>query len=134
MHRRAFVSGLVAAGLLPHTAQAYPAVPYAPATWPALRDGADRLVLDFRANWSLTCRIKREMIVELLAENPDFERLTFVDVDWDTFGPSEWVQKRLKVDRRSTLIAFRGETELARLVNAPDRIEIRMFLETALTA
>ena len=131
MYRRAFLlSGLAAA--LPGAALAYPSAPYAPTTWPDIRDGADRIVLNFQANWSLTCQIKREILTELIAENPAYARLTFVDVDWDTFGRSEWVQKRLKVERRSTLIAFQGKTELARLENNPSKAAIRTFLDAAL--
>ena len=134
MHRRNFLASLAAASALPHLSHAYPSVTYAPATWRELRANTDRMVLNFRANWSITCRIKREMITRLVAENPDYTRLTFVDVDWDTFGPSVWVERQLKVARRSTLIAFKGETEVARLVNAPDERRIRAFLDTALSA
>lgn len=132
MDRRLFLSGLGAAVCAPSLGSAYAPVPYAPATWSELRDGSDKLVVNFRASWSLTCQIKEDLIRQLVAENPDYARLTFVDVDWDTFGPSEWVQRRLKVERRSTLIAFRGKKELARLVNEPYERPIRKFLDAAL--
>lgn len=134
MQRRHFLASLAAAGLLPVAARAYPSLTYAPATWPELRDSVDRVVLNFRASWSITCQIKQEMITGLLDETPEYRRLTFVDVDWDTFGPSDWVERRLKVERRSTLIALKGQTEVARLVNAPDVARIRAFLDAALAA
>lgn len=132
MHRRAFL--LSACSLAaPTLALGYPSQPYAPATWPNIRDGNDRIVLNFRANWSLTCQLKREILTELLPQNPNYAQLTFVDVDWDTFGRSVWVQQRLKVKRRSTLIAFQGKQELARIENEPYAVAMRKFLDAAIS-
>lgn len=134
MDRRIFLAGLGATSLVPTLSHAYAPVPYAPSTWRDVRDASDKVIVNFRASWSLTCQIKEDLLRKLTAENPDYGSLTFVDVDWDTFGPSEWVQKRLKVDRRSTLIAFRGKKEIGRLVNEPYERAIRKFLDAALTA
>ncbi len=132
MYRRAFLTGL-SATLLPGFASAYPAVPYVEATWPDLRDTTDKIILNWRASWSLTCQIKEELITDLIAQNPEYDQLTFVDVDWDTFGPSVWAQ-RLKVQRRSTLIAVRGKNEIGRIVNEPFERSIKRFLDAALAA
>lgn len=132
MHRRAFLAGLSAA-FVPGIAAAYPSVPYVEATWPDLRDTTDKIVLNWRASWSLTCQIKHELITNLITTNPDYAQLTFVDVDWDTFGPSVWAQ-RLKVKRRSTLIAVRGKQEITRIVNEPYERQIKRFLDEALAA
>ena len=132
MHRRAFIAGLTTLAL-PSMAAAYPSVPYVEATWPDLRDTTDKIVLNWRATWSLTCQIKQDLITDLIAQNPDYAQLTFVDVDWDTFGPSVWAQ-RLKVERRSTLIALRGKQEITRIVNEPYERQMKRFLDAALTA
>ncbi|THH34744.1 thioredoxin [Aliishimia ponticola] len=134
MNRRQFFLTASAASLLPGWAAAYPSVPYAPTTWPDLRDSGSKIILNFRASWSITCQIKQDIIAGLIAENPAYADLTFVDADWDTFGRSEWVQRRLKVKRRSTLIGFRGKSELARLVNAPYEQQIRSFLDQVVSA
>ncbi len=133
MHRRTLLTSLAAACLLPNLGAAYTAVPYAPTTWPDLRDSSDKIVLNWRANWSITCQIKEELLAKLLMEEPKYRAITFVDVDWDTFGPSVWAE-RLKVERRSTLIALRGKTEIARIVNEPYERQLRRFLEDALAA
>jgi len=132
MHRRAFISGLTSVAL-PGVVSAYPAVPYVEDTWPDLRDTSGTIILNWRASWSLTCQIKHDLITGLVQENPSYQQLTFVDVDWDTFGPSVWAQ-RLKVKRRSTLIALQGKDEIARIVNEPFERQMKRFLDTALAA
>ena len=132
MLRRTFMTGATAAVLTPTLATAYPSVPYVPGEWRSLIKETDRLVLNFRASWSLTCDIKHELITSLLAQNPAYTQITFVDADWDTFGRSVRVQQSLKVQRRSTLIAFQRGTEVARIVNEPFEHPMRQFLDTAL--
>lgn len=133
MKRRTLLTALPAALCLPRMALAYAPVPYAPDAWKALRETDATFVLNFRASWSLTCARKAEILAALLAENPTYESLRFVEVDWDTFGPSVWVDK-LKVERRSTLIAMRKGREIARVVNQPDIRLLRAFLDTAIDA
>ena len=132
MNRRELLLGLGTC-LIPGIAMGYPARPYAPETWPEIRDSYDKIVLNWRASWSYTCQIKDELITKALVENAAYEALVFVDVDWDTFGLSEWA-KRLKIERRSTLIAMRGDEEIARLVNEPYEHRVRSFLDAALSA
>lgn len=133
MHRRTFLLSCSAAIAVPHTAQAYPAQIYTPQLWDDLRESEQTLVLNFRASWSLTCQIKAELIAQALADTPAYGALTFIDVDWDTFGPSQMTQ-RLGVKRRSTLVVFKGGTEVARLENEPYARKVRRLLDAALTA
>ena len=132
MHRRAFLTSLPAA-ICAAPSLGYSPLDYAPETWPDIRDGRDRVIVNFQASWSLTCQIKRDILSTLLAENQSYQALTFVDVDWDTFGRSQWTE-RLKVERRSTLVALKGPTEVARVVNEPDIRALRKFLDAALSA
>lgn len=132
MNRRSFLASVPAA-LLTGPALAYSPLDYAPQTWPEIRERHDRLVLNFNASWSLTCQIKRDILTRLLAEEPAYRALTFLDVDWDTFARARWTE-RLKVERRSTLIALRDGEEVARLVNEPYERALRRFLDAALQA
>lgn len=131
MDRRCFLAALPAFALST-PAHAYSPLEYAPQTWPDVRDSADRVVLNFRASWSLTCQRKRDILADLIASEPRYRALTFLDVDWDTFGRAQWTE-RLKVDRRSTLIALRRGDEVARLVNEPSEHALRAFLDRALS-
>lgn len=134
MYRRTFLTTLGTSLVLPHLANAYAPLAYGPATWRDVLAGSDRVIANFRAEWSLTCQMKETVLRDLIRQNSDYRALTFVDVDWDTFGRSEWVQRRLKVERRSTLIAFKGKREIARLVNEPTERAIRNFLDAAVSA
>ena len=132
MNRRTFFLSLPAC-TLPGVLSAYQAEIYAPATWRDMKQAHPQIILNWRASWSLTCQIKETLLTDLLAENPAYSSLTFVDVDWDTFGQSQWAQ-RLKIERRSTLVALSGDTELARVVNEPYAHKLRNFLDAALNA
>ncbi len=133
MHRRTFLTTAAAAAALPFPAIAYPAEPFTPALWSDVRQRDEVIILNYRASWSLTCQIKSDLIAEALAENPAYQRLTFIDVDWDTFGPSV-LTSRLKVERRSTLLAMKQGKEVARLVNEPYARRVRALLDAALAA
>ncbi len=130
MNRRTFLMALPAA-LSAKPSLAYSPLTYAPQTWRDIRDTRERVVLNFRASWSLTCQMKREILEKLLAEEPRYSALTFIDVDWDTFARAQWTES-LKVERRSTLVAMRGGEEVARIVNEPSEHAMRRFLHTAL--
>ena len=132
MHRRTFLCS-AAALAVPTFGSAYPAQVFTPAVWRDLRGTDQTIVMNFRATWSLTCQIKADLIAEALAEMPAYANLTFVDVDWDTFGPSQMTQ-RLKVTRRSTLLVMKNGEEVTRLVNEPYARRVRALLDAALAA
>ena len=129
--RRAFV--LAAACLLPQPAFAFRMENFSPSLWDEVKDTDEVVILNFRARWSLTCQIKQELLAEALVANPDYARLKIIDVDWDTYGPSQMAQ-RLKVDRRSTLLVMKQGKEVTRIVNEPYARRVRALLDAALIA
>ena len=137
MNRRAFLTmttaSLIAGTALPHMAQAYTSLPFTPAEWARIRDSNETVILNWRASWSLTCQIKLELIAKLIGENPAYSNLTFVDIDWDTFGQSV-LTNRMKVTRRSTLVVMKGKREIIRIENEPYERKIRALLDAALSA
>jgi len=133
MNRRAFLLTSAATLALPHIAQAFTVLEYTPALWDEVRATNDTVILNFRASWSLTDEIKLELIAKLIAENPDYNSLTFITVDWDTFGQSQ-LANRMRVTRNATLVVMKGNEEITRLVNEPYERKIRAFLDAALVA
>jgi thiol:disulfide interchange protein len=131
MRRRKFLMSTAALCATPGLGFAYSAQDFSPSLWRDVRQAEGVVILNYRASWSLTCARKEEIIVSLLQENPAYQALTFIDVDWDTFGPSE-LTKRLKVNRRSTLLVMKAGKEVARLENEPYERKIRRLLDAAL--
>jgi len=90
--------------------------------------------LDFFAPWCSTCRAQERVLTELREANPTYdEAITFITVDWDTYGDGE-LSRSLEVPRRSTLVALDGEAELGRIVAGTGQEEIAALLDLALAA
>ncbi|ASM73824.1 MULTISPECIES: thioredoxin family protein [Roseobacteraceae] len=133
MNRRAFLTTTSAALALPHVAFAFQVRTFTPALWDEVRSTDQVVILNFRANWSLTCQIKQELIATAITENPAYGQLQFINVNWDTYGRSRMAE-RLKVERRSTLLVMKNGSEIARLVNEPHARKIQSLMDTALDA
>ncbi|MDT8853630.1 thioredoxin family protein [Paracoccaceae bacterium Fryx2] len=97
----------------------------------AMREGK-RIVLIFGADWCSTCRRQERIINDLRAAVPRYDaELTLIRVDWDAHGTGD-LSRALAVPRRSTLIAFHGETELARIVAGTREADIKALMDRAL--
>lgn len=137
MIRRRFPSLAAAAALvalsLTQGAAAAP-LDYSPGVLEQHLEADEVVLLDFRASWGLTCAEQADVLEHLRQEHPAFARaITFIDVDWDTWGESRMADG-LRVTRRSTLIVLKGDREIGRLVAVTDEREIRRLLEAALAS
>jgi len=109
-------------------------VEYQPGLVDKLLAEGETVFLDFHATWCTTCRAQGRAMTEILADNPALaEHVTFVRVDWDQFRNDD-LTTRLRIPRRSTLVALKGDEELGRIVAGTGRDEIRGLMETALAA
>jgi len=70
------------------------------------------VVLDVSAPWCPTCK-EQKPIVENLMKQPAYKEVTLMNIDFDSSKPT---LKMFKVTNQSTLIAFKGEKEVARSV------------------
>lgn len=94
----------------------------------------DTVFLDFKASWCTTCAAQERVIQALMADNPAYgDNIVFINVDWDQYGRSALV-KELKIPRRSTLVALKGDQELGRVVAQTGRGVIEDLMNTALAA
>ena len=71
----------------------------------------------------------------LLDSNPEYQTVTVMRVDWDTYGGShsdDAIVKELQVRRRSTLIMFSNGKEVGRVVAETGAAEIEALFKAAL--
>ncbi|MEM9318037.1 MAG: thioredoxin family protein [Pseudomonadota bacterium] len=132
--RRTFcLSTSAAAGLTlaPGLAQASGWIDYAPGLVDERLAAGETVLADFFATWCSTCRRQERVMDELRQANPAYDTaITFVKVDWDSYGRGD-LASRLAVPRRSTLVLLRGERELGRLVADTRRNAIAGLLDRA---
>ncbi|MEO8241435.1 MAG: thioredoxin family protein [bacterium] len=99
----------------------------------AMADG-QVVLLDFWTNWCSTCAAQGRAIDAIRAANPAYDKaITFITVDWDVYADSD-LSMALQIPRRSTLVAFKGNTELGRIVAGTSQADIKALLDLALTA
>lgn len=134
MNRRLFLAGTAALALAAPAAHAGIGVPYTPGLVERELAAGRTVFLDFFAPWCTTCRAQERQIKALVAENPAYEEaISFVLVDWDTYGTSE-LARRLEIPRRSTLVVLKGDAELGRIVAGTGKAQIKALLDIALGA
>ena len=135
MKRRDFLISSTLAALAPSQVfAAYQPTSFVMETWRNERSSSDLVILNFRASWSLTCDIKADLLDDIICSDDSYANLRILEVDWDTFGPSQMTQ-RMKITRHWTLVLLRrGQDEIARVVNKPYRRNIKAFLDTAVAA
>ena len=87
MKRRDFLAACAAATLTPMAVMAAGFVDYTPgAIEKALKEGKTVFV-DYSATWCSTCKRQERVINSLRAADPSYDgAMTFVKVDWDTYG------------------------------------------------
>ncbi|WP_323763733.1 thioredoxin family protein [Marinovum sp.] len=137
MQRRDFLilgaAGAASATLLPLAAAAE-ALQYKTGMLQQRLNAGETLFLDFTASWCSTCRAQARVIDKLKAENPAYAaNITFIDIDWDTYGSSQ-MATRMRIPRRSTLVVLKGDEELGRIVAETREERIRELLDVALDA
>ena len=137
MQRRTFLTLAASSLILPglsFPAMAGERIFYTPGLAEAAMADGKVVFLDFWTNWCSTCATQDRVISDLRAANPAYDaQITFITVDWDKYADSD-LSKALKIPRRSTLVALKGETELGRIVAGTARKEIEALMDLALAA
>lgn len=116
----------------PLTAQAETYVEFKPGVIRAALENGETVVVDYSADWCVTCRVQQRVVNLLRADNAAYDsKLTFVTVDWDMYARHDVTTDR-RIPRRSTLIVLRGDEELGRVVAGTSREQIQALLDTGL--
>jgi thiol-disulfide isomerase/thioredoxin len=134
MKRRIFLSAVFSILITSQVGYAKERIFYSPGLAEAAIEEEKVVFLDFWTNWCTTCVAQDRVIRELRSSNQTYDsRITFITVNWDQYSDAQ-ISKRLKVLRRSTLIAMKGSKELGRLVAATSRKDIKELMDKALLA
>ncbi len=80
------------------------------------------VLIDVTAPWCPTCKQQRPIVQEIEKERPS---LVVYEVDFDT---AKDVLKRFRVQYQSTLIMFRGASEVGRSTGETDPARIRALV------
>jgi thiol-disulfide isomerase/thioredoxin len=86
--------------------------PFAAEDFKAAQSAGKPIVIHVTAPWCPTCKAQHQVIDEL-AKKPEYASITLFQVDFDS---QKDALKSFKATSQSTLIAFNGTTETARVV------------------
>ena len=123
-----FAAALASAFALPHAASAAEVKPFTPAAFDAAGAAGRPILIDVSAPWCPTCKAQHPILSNLEAQ-PKFKDLVVLDVDFDS---QKDVLRRFGVRMQSTLIAFKGDKEMARSTGETRPAPLAELLDSAL--
>jgi thioredoxin len=92
-------------------AQATPQT-YSQQAFTAAQAAGKPILLHITAPWCPTCRAQKPILGKIEAE-PQFKNLVVLNIDFDS---QKALLRKLRVNQQSTLIAYKGKTEVGRSV------------------
>lgn len=128
MIRRTLLALLATAPLGLAPAQAADFLPYTPEALAAAQKAGKPILVEISAPWCPICKTQKPILAKLGAD-PRFKDLQVFDVDFDSQKPA---LKALNARMQSTLIAFKGETEVGSSVGETQPEWIEGLLEKVL--
>ncbi|MEG9524306.1 MAG: thioredoxin family protein [Hyphomicrobiales bacterium] len=117
---------IVAASLAP--AAAGETRPFSDPAFEAAQKSGKPILVEVSAPWCPICKTQKPILAKLASE-PRFKDLQIFDIDFDS---QKDLLKRLNVRMQSTLIAYKGATEVGRSVGETQPEWIEGLLEKAL--
>ena len=115
-------------GSLASIAQALEIKSYSDADFKAAQAASKSIVVWFHASWCPTCRRQEQSLSEL-SKDKSFDSILVLQADYDD---SEDLQKRLKVTRQSSMVAFKGAAEVGRSIGVTREPDLAEFLKKTL--
>lgn len=125
------LAGLLAAlviGPLLTTAHAGTTAPFTPEAFKAAQAAGQPILVEVHADWCPTCKAQ-EPIVNALKADPKFAKLVVLRVNFDQ---QKQVLRDLKAQSQSTLIVFKGASEVGRSVGDTRRASIESLVGKSL--
>lgn len=85
-------------------------------------------VLHFHAGWCPVCKRQQKVLKEM-SQDPRYAEVAFVEADFDRENA---LRKKFQVMKQSTLIVFRGNSEIARSTGETDPAKLKSAVGKAL--
>ena len=109
------------------SAQAAEMKEFTPAAFEAAQKAGAPILVDVTAPWCPTCKAQKPIVSELTAQ-PKFSKLMVFHVDFDS---QKDALKMLGVRMQSTLISYKGATEVGRSTGMTEKDKIAAQLDKA---
>ncbi len=104
-------------------AQATPQT-YSRQAFTAAQNAGKPILLHITAPWCPTCKAQKPILGKIEAE-PKFKSLVVLNIDFDS---QKALLRKLRVNQQSTLIAYKGKTEVGRSVGDTNPASIAALL------
>jgi len=129
-NRRLFLACLVFSGVALAHIGAYAAqrIAFTPEAFAAAQKSSKPILVDITAPWCPTCKAQQPILRQLMKDARRSE-LVIIEVDFDS---QKEVVRSFNARSQSTLIVFKGETEIGRTVGDTNPASIAALLEAAL--
>jgi thioredoxin 1 len=125
----AAAASALALGVSPQFAQALEVKPYTAQAFDEAVKANRPIAVHFRTSWCSVCKAQQVLLNQMQTKaEPGFE-LTVLAVDYDK---DQAARARHKTKERSTLIAYVGAVEKARLEGSADEARMKQVLKAAL--
>ena len=129
LNRRLFIGALALGATLAVSPLAAAMSPqtYSQKSFQAAQAAGKPILLHITAPWCPTCKAQKP-ILSRLEGTPKFKNLVVLDIDFDTSKP---LLRKLHVAQQSTLIVYKGKTEVGRSTGDTDPASIEALLAKA---
>ena len=118
---------ILALATAPLSAQASAERPFNDQAFKAAQDAGKPVLIEIHADWCPTCKAQLPILNKLSGE-PAYAPIERFRVDFDS---QKSLVKRFKATTQSTLVLYKGKTEVARSVGETDEGRIRSMLDKA---
>jgi len=128
MNRRFAMISILSAALAPTPLMAATDSAFDQKSFEAAQTAGKSIILHVAATWCETCQAQRAVLNKLEID-PAYKDLLIITIDYDK---QKEVMRSFRVTSRSTLIAFKGTTETARMTGNTKLPVIKALIDKAL--